>query len=164
MKKILILFGLLLCFIFAQAQTRPSIYTESGKYVVFGGTSADTIYLGSTLIYNIYVEHLEQVQPYIHYYLAKLRTNNPTITLTLLQSNDGTNFVSIKRGKNRTTAYSKTLTPTVTDTHYDLSFANDSAVLEGRWLRIQLATTYVTSSLTKIQWKPTFQMKVNVNK
>lgn len=121
----------------------------------FGGGVADTLVVSDTVQYPIIVSHSQGLKPFIQMYWQKIGSGTATVTATFWQSNDGTTYNAIPKGKAQS-AYSKTLTLSATGTTF-ISFANDTALFEGQYLKIR----YVTSSTASVKGKMTHKIKFN---
>ena len=160
MKKFIAFITLFFAFLFSvDAQGyRPTIYTEQGKYIQFGGAAADTLIMNDTITYTFYVEHVNGVQPYIQTLYDKISSGNPSVTLSFSQSIDGTSFTPILKGAAQS-AYTKALSPTA-DTYYRQSLIADTAIFEGRFLRLEYKTTNTPSTAVKAKIYGTIKFNI----
>jgi hypothetical protein len=163
-KKILsLLFLLAFAFTsFAQTQStlRPTVKNVSqGEFVDFGGVNlnpVDSLQVTDTAQYIIPVTHLNNVSPFLATYWKKVGSGTATITLNFYQGNDNLNFVTVKKGK-ALGAYVKTLTYSASGWN-QISFAQDSAAFEGRYLKVE----FITSSTASVNGKLFNRMKFNI--
>jgi len=166
MKKYLILLAFLVGFVAFFAgkndRTRPTqaatvFNTDKDvSYLTFGGGVGDTIVVSDTVSIPIVINHSAVVKPEIQLYWDKISAGTAHATLTFWQSNDGTTYTAIKKGKLQT-AYSKTLS-IASDTTNFYSFAADSAIVEGRYLKLK----YITTSTASVKGKLTHKIKFNL--
>jgi hypothetical protein len=126
------------------------------SYLVTGGGVGDTIVVSDTVQIPIVVTHSALVKPLIQMYWDQIGTAIATSTLTFWQSNDGVNYTAVKKGKLQA-AYSKSFTIKADTTNF-ISFALDSVVLEGRFLKLR----YITSSTAAVKAKLTHRIKFNL--
>jgi hypothetical protein len=167
MKKTLIfsvlaiaVFGLF--FMGVKDRTRPNNSAvvfgndKDQSFAQFGGATGDTIVVSDTLQYPIIVNHSKVIKPFIQLDWTKIGSGTATVAVTFWQSNDGTNYNQIVKGKNQA-AYAKTLTITATGSNF-ISFATDTAILEGKYLKIR----YITSSTASVKGKLAHKIKFNL--
>ena len=160
MKKFIFLLSLVFLFAVSYAHkpvqgTLPTVYitnTTLTNTVDFAGvnlTPIDSLLVSDTLQYILPVSHTNMVNPFIATYWSKIGAGTATVTVNFLQSNDPAtaDFVTIKKGKNLT-AYSKTLTLTASGWS-NISFVQDTAQFEGRYLMVQ----FITSSTASVKGK-----------
>jgi hypothetical protein len=126
------------------------------SYLVTGGAAGDTLVVSDTIQIPIVVNHSAIVKPQIQMYWQKIGSGTATITASFWESNDGTNYTQILKGKAQG-AYTKTLTLTATGTTF-VSFPLDTAILQGRFLKIR----YITSSTASVKGKMTHRIKFNL--
>lgn len=137
----------------SKAQTR----VVSGGSVIEGntldfggvyGSPSDSLQVSDSIAYLISVVHYHAVDPYLTWFWHKIGTGNPTVTLSFLQSNDNVNWFAVPKGA-ALSAYTKTFSPTA-DTWYNVSFAQDTARFEGKYLKVYYITSSTASTKGKI--------------
>ena len=150
-------------FSFAQQSTiRPTTRNAiQGEFVDFGGvnlTPIDSLLVSDTIKYIVPITHTNSIQPFLTTYWKKILSGTATVTLSFFQANDPlpANFVSIKKGK-KLVDYTKTLTLSATG-WTDVSFAQDTALFEGRYMMIQ----FISSSTASVKGKIFNRMKLNI--
>lgn len=166
MKKLIIfsilaIIGIGLFFAGKNDRTRPAqaaiVFDQPNdqSLLAFGGGAGDTLVISDTVQYPILVSHSKLLKPFIQMYWQKIGAGTATVTATFWQSNDGTTYNAIPKGKNQT-AYSKTLTLSATGTTF-ISFTADTVVFEGQYLKVR----YITSSTSAVKGKMTHKIKFN---
>jgi len=169
MKKIKFLAILALClgFFAGQAQTRvvtTSPVINQGNFLDFGGiypqggtvTPQDSLQVSDSIAYLIQISHLNLFTPYITWYWNQIGAGTATVTETFLQSNDGVNWFPVLKGVAQTT-YSKTWTLSA-NTWNEINFRRDTALVDGRWLKIY----FITSATASVKGKIFNRMKTNI--
>jgi hypothetical protein len=165
MKKFIVLFISLLigfCSFAQQATVRPITRNAvQGEYVDFGGVNLvpqDSLLVSDTIKYIIPVTHTYSIQPFLTSYWKKILSGTATVTVTFYQANDPNiaNFVTIKKGK-KLVDYVKTWTLSASG-WTDVSFAQDTALFEGRYMMISL----ISSSTATVKGKFFNRMKLNI--
>ena len=145
-----------------QSTLRPTVKNvNQGEFVDFGGSNlnpVDSLQVTDTAQYIIPVTHQNGVNPFLATYWKKVGSGTATLTLNFYQSNDPTpaNFVTIKKGK-ALGAYTKTLTYSASGWQ-QISFAQDTAAFEGRYLKVE----FITSSTASVNGKLFNRMKFNI--
>ena len=161
MKKLILFLSLVFMFAVSYAHkpvigTLPTTYvssTSNSITVDFAGVNlvpVDSLMVSDTLQYILPVSHTNMVEPFISSYWNKISSGTATVTVNFLQSNDPAvaNFVAIKKGKNLT-GYTKTLTLTASG-WTNISFVQDTAQFEGRYLMVQFITSATASVKGKL--------------
>ena len=128
-------------------KTSAGIAKELG---ISNGTVNDILMVSDTLQYILPVSHTNMVNPFISTYWSKISSGTATVTVNFLQANDPTpaNFVAIAKGKNLT-AYTKTLTLSASG-WTNISFVQDTAKFEGRYLMVKFITSATASVKGKL--------------
>ena len=170
MKRLILFPSLILMFCVSFAHkpvqgTLPTVYvsgTSTSNTVDFGGvnlTPIDSLLVSDTLTYILPVSHMSNVNPFITSYWSKILSGTATVTVNFLQANDpvSADFVTIKKGKNLT-AYTKTLNLSASGWS-NISFVQDTAKFEGRYLMVQ----FVTSSTASVKGKIFNRIRFNQN-
>lgn len=165
MKKLLVLL-FLVAFAFAsfaqQSTLRPTVKNvQQGQYVDFGGVNlvaVDSLLVSDTAQYVIPVTHTNTVAPFLSTYWSKILSGTATVTVNFYQSNSPTasTFVTVKKGK-ALGAYIKTLTYAASGWN-QISFEQDSAAFEGRYLKVE----FITSSTSTVKGKLFNRIKFNI--
>ena len=166
MKKLLVFLSLIVLFAFGvsaqQSTLRPTTRNVvQGEFVDFGGVNlvpTDSILVSDTIQYIIPVTHTNGVEPYLTMYWKKILSGTATLTVNFYQANDPAiaDFITVKKGKSAG-AYTKTLTLSASGWS-DISFAQDTAKFEGRYLLVE----YITSSTATVKGKMFNRMKFNI--
>ena len=165
MKKIILLFSI--CLIFSvgysqQSTLLPQVKNiQQGQFVDFGGYNLipqDSLMVSDTAQYVIPVTHVNTVLPFLSTYWSKIGSGTATVTVNFYQSNDPTasTFITVKKGK-ALAAYTKTLTYSASGWNA-ISFAQDTAKFEGRYLMVE----FITSSTASVRGKLFNRIKFNV--
>jgi hypothetical protein len=145
-----------------QSTLRPIVKNvQQGQYVDFGGVNlvaVDSLLVADTAQYIIPVTHTNDVNPFLSTYWNKIGAGTATVTVNFYQANDPApeNFVTIKKGK-ALGAYIKTLTYSASGWN-QISFAQDSAAFEGRYLKVE----FITSSTSTVKGKLFNRIKFNI--
>lgn len=165
MKKLLFIFIVSLFSFALSAQTtklRPIVAnTNQGQFVDFGGVNlvpSDSLLVSDTAKYIIPVTHTNGVEPFLTNYWSKIGSGTATLTVNFYQANDPNyaDFVTIKKGK-LLTAYTKTLSLAASG-WTNISFMQDSARFEGRYMMVE----FITSSTASVKGKLFNRMKFNI--
>jgi hypothetical protein len=144
--------------VFATNRTKTvSGPVNQGEYKLAGGGTADTIVVADTVSYIYLVAHANDVWPEFDIKYQKIGTGNPTLKIDIMQSIDGVNYFSVKKGKAKSD-YTKSYSPTATG-YLQCSFRNDTAYFTGRYLKMQFSTSNTASTKAKL----TNHLKVNVD-
>lgn len=146
---------------FAQHPTTYPIYPNinQGQYVDIGSANMvprDSLAVTDTATYIIPVTHLNDITNYMVFDWLKIGSGTATLGINFYQGNDPVNFFNIKAGKANTN-YVKTLTLSASGLT-EISFARDTAVFNGRYLKIQMITT----STASVKGKYAIRLKTNI--
>lgn len=138
----------------AHAQTRTSTLPgiQQGQYFDFGGYNlvpSDSLQVTDTIAYIIPMTHLNDITGYLSWFWHKIGAGTATVTMAFFQGNDPTNFYPVLTGTTTSASYTKSYTLSA-DTWSNVSFARDSARLEGRYLKVELFTSNTASVKGKI--------------
>jgi hypothetical protein len=141
MKK---LFSIALLFIafssFAQTRTYTASNIQQGQFVTLG---SDSLQVSDSIAYIVPITHTNINDIYHTFYWTKSGAGTATLAVNYFQSNDNVNYFAITKGSAQS-AYTKSFTLSGSGANY-VSFAQDSAVLTGRYLKIQLITSNTAS-------------------
>ena len=178
MKKLLSIFLLLTICTFVSfsqghgARTYHPHYVKNvnqGEFVEFGDTIVgDSLCVSDTQIYIFPITHTNQIIPYGQLYWKKRLAGTATIVVSYWQTNKlpnsssyfaptNTDWISVKHNYNKA-AYTKTLTYTAYGWQ-DLNWANDSAIFEGRYLKVRLVTSGTSTVSGKIMGRFKFNAR-----
>lgn len=159
-KSIIAVFAVLsvvLTGIYATQRVRPYLSANSGGYLKFGGTAADTLIMNDTLTFPFYIEHTSILKPYFHILYTKVSSGNPTVKIAFSESLDGVTYFPVNH-LGGSVQYAKVVSPTAT-TNYNINFERDTAAISGRWVRVSFITTNTPS--TGVKAKISGQIKFN---
>lgn len=145
----------------SKAQTRLKITsnTQQGQYIDFGGVNlipSDSLQVTDTLAYIVPITHLNNIDFYHSFYWQKIGSGTATLKIVYLAGNDPTNFFTIKAGKAQA-PYVKTLTLSASG-WYDINSVLDTAVVSGRYLKLQ----FITSGTASVKGKIFNRLKTNI--
>lgn len=158
MKKIILLAlsFLVVAAGFSQVRTTTRGPVVQGNYVMYPGSYSptaaspnpaasqmDTLQVSDTVAYVIYVNHTNDVDIFHQWYWSKSGSGTAAITLSFLQSNDNVNFTPVTKGVAQG-AYTKTYSLSASGWNF-VSFAADTAVLRGRYIKVQYKTDATAS-------------------
>jgi hypothetical protein len=90
------------------------------------------------------------------FYWTKVGAATATVAVNYFQSNDNVNYFPVTKGSAQS-AYTKSFTLSASGAN-NVSFTQDSAVLEGRYLKIQL----ITSNTASVKGYLTHYVKTNI--
>jgi len=160
MKKLLII---ALLFIsassFAQTRTYTANNIQQGQYIDLGGTPTtptDSLQVTDSLAYIVPITHLNVNDVFHTFYWQKVGASTATLTINYFQSNDNVNYFAVPKGAAQS-AYTKTFTLSASTPNY-VSFAADTALLQGRYLKIQC----ITSSTASVKGYLSHRVKTNI--
>ena len=154
MKKLFfILFSLVALSSFAQTRTYTANNIQQGQYVTLG---SDSLQVSDSIAYIVPITHLNLVDVFHSFYWTKVGTGTATLAVNYFQSNDNVNYFAVTKGSAQS-AYTKSFTLSASGAN-DVSFTQDSAVLEGRYLKIQL----ITSRTASVKGYLTHYVKTNI--
>lgn len=172
MKKYIAILGFFVAFALnAQAQLRTTYRAQvnQGQYLDFPGswapassastpaiTISDTLQVSDTVAYVIPINHQNDVTVFQSWYWNKIGSGTATITLTFFSGNDPYNLTPVLKGSAQS-AYSKSYTLSASGWNY-VDFANDTARLSGRYLKVQ----YMTSSTASVGGKVFTRLKTTI--
>ena len=145
-----------------QSTLRPTVKAvQQGQFVDFGGVNlvaVDSLLVTDTAQYVIPVTHTNSVVPFLSTYWNKIGAGTATVTVNFYQSNSPTltTFTTVKKGK-ALGDYVKTLTYSASGWN-NISFAQDSAAFEGRYLKVE----FITSSTATVKGKLFNRIKFNI--
>ena len=131
-----------------------------GEFFDFSGSNlipSDSLSVSDTLQYIMPITHTNGIDPYMSTYWSKIGSGTATLTVNFYQANDQkyTNFVAVKKGK-LLNNYSKILTLSASGWS-SVSFVQDTAKFEGRYLMIE----FVTDATLNVKGKLFNRMKLN---
>lgn len=129
----------------AQVRTKTSAPLSQGQFLDLGVSVKDTLAVSDTIAYIIPVEHTNSINLYQTFRWTKIGAGTATMDVQAFQSNNGTDWFAVKKGVLQT-AYAKTFTLSATGAG-EVDFNADTAVVSGRYLKIQ----YKTSSTSAVQ-------------
>lgn len=128
---------------FAQLRVKTTAPLPQGQFLDFGVSPKDTLNVSDTIAYVIPIEHTNQVNFYQTFRWVKIGAGTATMDIQYFQSNDGTNWFTVKKGVLQT-AYSKTFT--LSSSQYnEVDFALDTARVSARYLKVQFKTSATSS-------------------
>jgi hypothetical protein len=154
MKKLLFIFSLLLSVAsFAQTRTYTANNIQQGQFVTLG---SDSLQVSDSIAYIVPVTHLNVNDVFHSFYWTKVGSGTATLAVNYFQSNDNVNYFAVTKGSAQS-AYTKSFTISASGANY-VSFAQDSAVLTGRYLKIQL----ITSNTASVKGYLTHYVKTNI--
>jgi hypothetical protein len=171
MKKLLSIFILLSIFSFVSFSQGYGLRAKGyqtirninqGEYIQFAGNAVDSLCVSDSAFYIFPVTHINQIAPYMQLYWNKRLSGTATITISFYQANNlpttltSSEWVTVKQ-KYTNAAFTKALTCSATGWQVFWDKA-DSAILEGRYLKIQM----VTSSTSTVSGKITCRAKFNI--
>jgi hypothetical protein len=166
MKKKFVFFGIIAVFltcVFGIAVTKyyslsvTDFNSSDVSYKALGGLTSDTINTSDTIIQIVQIQHADDINLFGQIYYDKIKVGINTLTLYALQSNDGVNYVSVKKGVAPGTVWSKAYATIGSDTSMFFSFALDSARFEGRYLKL----LYKTGAIANTTARLTTFLKIN---
>lgn len=169
MKKFLFVFSFLITLAttsFAQLRTTTRSPITQGTFLDYPGSlfaavptaaNCDTLQVSDTVAYILPMLHTNDISVYHTWYWLKSGAGTATIVVAFLQGNDPFNFVAVKAGAAQA-AYTKTYTISASGWQTPISFAADTARLEGRYLKV----TYTTSSTASVGGKVFSRTKTNI--
>jgi hypothetical protein len=144
MKKVLFIFSLFLTVAsFAQTRTYTAANIQQGQFSTLPAVGYDSLAVTDSFAYIIPVTHLNVNDVFHTFNWTKVGSGTATLTVNYFQSNDNVNFFAVTKGSAQS-AYTKSFTLSATGSNY-VSFAQDSAVLTGRYLKIQMFTNGTAS-------------------
>lgn len=154
MKKLLFIFSLFLTVAsFAQTRTYTANNIQQGQFVTLG---SDSLQVSDSIAYIVPVTHLNVNDVFHSFYWTKVGSGTATLAVNYFQSNDNVNYFAVTKGSAQS-AYTKSFTISASGANY-VSFAQDSAVLTGRYLKIQL----ITSNTASVKGYLTHYVKTNI--
>jgi hypothetical protein len=128
----------------AQLRTSTTRNIQQGEYLdLQSSTNGDTLQVSDTVAYIIPITHANRVLPYFTWNWNKSGSGTASITMSFYQGNSPTTFFPVKAGVAQTT-YTKSYTLSATGDN-EVSFARDTALFEGRYLKVQFLTTSTAS-------------------
>lgn len=122
-----------------------------GQTVIYGGGTAtplDSLQVSDSIAYIIPINHTNQVSPFLTWQWNKIGSGTATITLQFLQNNDGgSTWFAVTKGSAQA-AYTKSYTLSASGLNA-VDFVADSAVVQGRYLKVY----YITSATASVKGK-----------
>ena len=142
----------------AQTRTTTVRNIQQGEFIdLQTAANGDTLQVTDTVAYILPITHSNKVLPYITWNWNKSGSGTASITMSFYQQNDLTKtWLPIKAGVAQST-YTKSFTLSATGDN-EVSFARDTALFEGRYLKVQ----YVTSNTSSVGGKVTTRVKTAV--
>lgn len=165
MKKFICLllasFALLCTSVQAQTRTKTTAAIQQGQFIDFGGTGNltpyDSLQVTDSLAYIIPITHTNDLSAFQLFKWKKVGSGTATVTVNYLQANDpSSTFTAVTKGSAQS-AYTKTFTLSA-DTDSYINFVQDSAIISGRYLKIQ----FITSSTASVKGYIANRLKTNV--
>jgi hypothetical protein len=147
---------------YAQHPTTYPIYpnVNQGEYIDIGGNNMvprDSLAVTDTATYIIPITHTNDITHYLIFDWQKIGSGTATLGINFYQGNDPTNLnFHVLAGKANAN-YVKTLTLSASGLT-EISFARDTAVFNGRYLKIQMITT----STASVKGKYAIRLKTNI--
>jgi len=129
----------------AQLRQKTTPVLPQGQFINIGVSPKDTLAVSDTIAYIIPIEHTNKVNFYQTFKWTKIGAGTATMDLQFWQSNNGTDWLTLKQGVNMI-AYTKTFTLSATGTN-EIDFARDTVTVSARYLKIQ----YKTSNTSSVQ-------------
>jgi hypothetical protein len=144
MKKFLLFLFAGFVFASAHAQVRTSVTANvnKGEYIDLQSVSTgDTLQYADTVAYIIPMTHDFYLSAYLTMTWTKAvqSTGSANVVMSFFQGNDPVNFFPIKAGLAQS-IYTKSFTFSATG-NQEVSLMRDSALFEGRYLKVQFLTT-----------------------
>lgn len=142
----------------SQLRTSTVRNIQQGEFIdLQAGINGDTLQVSDTVAYIIPISHTSRCLPYFTWDWTKSGSGTASITMSFYQQNDPSKtWLPLKAGVAQTT-YTKSFTLSATGTN-EVSFARDTALFEGRYLKVQ----YVTSNTASVGGKVTTRVKTAV--
>ena len=136
----------------SDAQTRVvnGLAVTQGNTLVYGalnGVPSDSLQVSDSIAYQISMVHTNVIDPIITWQWTKIGAGTASITLSFLQSNDNVNWFPVPKGS-ALAAYNKTYTLSASGWNL-VSFAQDTARFEGKYLKVY----YITSNTASVKGK-----------
>ena len=130
----------------AQLRKKTTAPLPQGQFIDLGVSPKDTLAVSDTIAYIIPMDHTNTINLYQTFYWTKIGSGTATMDAKFFQSNNGTDWVAVKQGVAQS-AYSKTFTLSASGGANEIDFRADTALVSGRYLKIQ----YKTSSTASVQ-------------
>jgi hypothetical protein len=135
----------------AQTRTKITGNVTQGQYLDFGGVNlvpSDSLQVTDSLAYIIPIDHTNEVLGYLTFLWNKIGAGTATLAVNFFQGNDPANFLPVKAGVAQTN-YTKSFTLSATAWN-EISFQRDTALISGRYLKVQFITSATASVKGKI--------------
>jgi len=136
----------------AQTRTKNVSTVNQGYTVEFGGAGyvpSDSLQVSDSIGYFIPVNHTNSVDPFIQFAWTKIGAGTATLGVNFYQSSDNITYLPVLKGAAQS-AYTKSYTLSATTPATQISFLNDTARFEGRYMKIIFFTTSTASVKGKI--------------
>jgi hypothetical protein len=143
----------------AQTRTKTTANVTQGQYLDFGGINmvpSDSLQVTDSIAYIIPITHENDINAYQIFKWKKSGAGTATVTVNYFQGNDPTNLFAVPKGVAQT-AYTKTFTLS-TDSVVQINPTLDTAIISGRYLKIQ----FFTSSTASVKGYIANRLKTNV--
>lgn len=118
------------------------------NYGLLNGVPSDSLQVSDSIAYLISVAHTNTIDAFLTWQWTKIGAGTATITLNFLQSNDNVNWFAVPKGAAQV-PYTKSYTVSATGWQTPVSFAQDTARFEGKYLKVY----YITSNTASVKGK-----------
>lgn len=162
MKKLVYIFLAsitLITSVSAQTRTKTTANINQGEYIDFGGFNmvpSDSLQVTDSIAYIIPITHANDINAYQIFRWKKSGAGTATVTVNYFQGNDPTNFFAVPKGVAQS-AYTKTFTLS-TDSVVQINPTVDTAIISGRYLKVQ----FFTSNTASVKGYIANRLKTNV--
>jgi hypothetical protein len=144
----------------AQTRTKTTASVNQGQYIDFGGLNmvpSDSLAVTDSLAYIIPITHLNDINAYQIFRWKKSGAGTATVTVNYFQGNDPTYLTfPVPKGV-ALSAYTKSFTLS-TDSTVQINLTADTALISGRYLKVQ----FITSATASVKGYIANRLKTNV--
>jgi hypothetical protein len=143
----------------AQTRTKFPANINQGQYIDFGGINmvpSDSLQVTDSIAYVIPITHENDINCYQVFRWKKSGSGTATVTVNFFQGNDPKYFFPVTKGV-AATNYTKTYTLS-TDSTFNINFTTDTALVSGRYLKVQ----FFTSNTADVKGYIANRLKTNV--